>query len=116
MEDEVPSFVEEEWDCDGLDPFRDDPKPLSETESDNNNSGNEIETEREEASDNSDISQCTCQNCPKMPTTDEQICCHEIKGWMKEYNSAGSYHVIQPLYCVDHSVFRNLSPEPGQFC
>ena len=68
------------WDCDGLDPFRDDPV------------GNPREnllahqsTESEMKKTDRDL--CVCGNCSEMPTKEEQVCCGTFKGWKNRFKS-----------------------------
>ena len=91
MDEEIPNYVERPWDCENLDPFRDDPEALPENE-------NEEEVEVESQPELSDISlidsesqKCSCQNCPQMPTKEEQVCCKDVKTWQQEYKSEGTY-------------------------
>jgi hypothetical protein len=85
MEEDLPDYIEESWDCAGLDPFRDDPEPLSGSET-----STEEETNCPAMEEDATYEECTCERCPSMPTREEQICCQQLKKWQSEYNTQGT--------------------------
>ena len=98
MDEEIPNFVETPWDCEHLDPFRDDPNAVP---------GRQSEEEigavsQSELSDNYPVDneppKCSCQNCPQMLSREEQVCCRDLKMWQQEYKSEGI--CSQPLSCT----------------
>ena len=84
MEEELPDYIEESWDCAGLDPFRDDPEPLSESEESTEREPDCTEMEEDKCED------CTCERCPVMNSREEQLCCQQVKKWQREYNTQGT--------------------------
>ena len=86
------------WECKGLDPFRDDPV-ASDSEF-----GYDIEEAKSDDLEVSDMeAPCTCGNCVHMPSSEERLCCKQLLGWQREYNSGGvkdldnSCHAIKLL-------------------
>ena len=72
------------WDCEGLDPSRNDP-----VGTDSNFEYSDINGDK---SDDESIDQgapCTCGNCVHMPSLEERLCCKGLLGWQKEYKSEG---------------------------
>jgi hypothetical protein len=84
MEEEVVNYIEAPWDCQDLDPYRDDPK---------GDGGREVmgsdmivDSREEPGAVDVDRPLCTCGGgCPEdMPTREEQLCCREVKTWQSE--------------------------------
>ena len=73
------------WECKGLDPFRDDP-----VATDSEFGYDDVE---EAKSDDLEVSDkeapCTCGNCVHMPSSEERLCCKQLLGWQREYDSGG---------------------------
>ena len=81
------NFLDQPWECEGLDPFRDDPiatesgfeyDDIDEANSDEGN--DEVDDE---------AAPCTCGNCVHMPSLEERLCCKGLLGWQREYKSTG---------------------------
>jgi hypothetical protein len=83
--EELPDYIEESWDCAGLDPFRDDPDPLSGSEE-----STESEPDFTEMEEDDKCEECTCEQCPVMGSKEEQLCCKQVKKWQREYNTQGN--------------------------
>jgi hypothetical protein len=86
MEEEPIIYIETPWDCDTLDPFRDDPK------------GDSIVIKSSEdpaafpSTDTMERPKCSCgENCPTMPTVIEQVCCKDVKTWQTEHKGDGEF-------------------------
>ena len=85
MQDELEVILDQPWECQGLDPFRDDPvEMVIETNTNIEEKGGDIEVEQEE-------SPCTCGNCVHLPTQEERLCCRRLFSWQREYKSTGAY-------------------------
>ena len=75
------------WECEGLDPFRDDP-----VGTDSDFEYNDIDGDKSDDKNGEDGDQgapCTCGNCVHMPSLEERLCCKGLLGWQKEYKSTG---------------------------
>ena len=98
IQDEHELIVDSPWDCEGLDPFRDDP-----VQTDN------LSFEKDDSEDfvcgldSNDIQTCPCScgNCAEMPSKEEQVCCKSLAGWQKEYKSKGAKY---SLLSMGHAV------------
>ena len=114
IQDELELFVDSPWDCDGLDPFRDDPVQTDNVCFEKDNSENSVC-----GLDSDDIQNCPCScgNCPEMPSKDEQVCCRSLTGWQKEYNSKGDqYSLVMLLVCeVSHKKYGQIWDFPPNF-
>jgi hypothetical protein len=84
MEEEVVNYIEAPWDCQDLDPYRDDPKGDGGREV--MDSDMVVDSREEPGAVDADRPLCTCGGgCPKdMPTREEQLCCREVKTWQSE--------------------------------
>ena len=75
------------WECEGLDPFRDDPVGTDSDFEYNDIDGDKSDDENREVGDQG--APCTCGNCVHMPSGEERLCCKGLLGWQKEYKSTG---------------------------
>ena len=81
------NFLDQSWECEGLDQFCDDPMATE--------SGYEYDDIDEAKSDeeNGEVGDegapCTCCNCVHMPSLEERLCCKGLLGWQREYKSIG---------------------------
>ena len=87
IQDEQELYVDSPWDCEGLDPFRDDPV---ETDNVSYKQHNIEDSVCEEDPDNNQNHPCSCGKCVEMPSTEEQLCCKALVGWQREYKSKGA--------------------------
>ena len=87
IQDERELFVDSPWDCEGLDPFRDDPVQTDNVCLEKDNSEDSVGGLD---SDNVQNSPCSCGNCVEMPSKEEQLCCKSLAGWQREYKSKGA--------------------------
>ena len=76
------------WDSSGqMDPFRDDPPPLTQ----GHYSEDPVTAPEPSLADRPDV--CTCGRCYfDEPVQDQQKCCHSIPRWQDEYESGS--HII----------------------
>jgi hypothetical protein len=84
MEEELVNYIEAPWDCQDLDPYRDDPKGDGGREV--IGSDRIVDSREEPGAVDTDRPLCTCGGgCPEeMPTREEQLCCREVKTWQSE--------------------------------
>ena len=90
MEEEEAGFVENKpWDNGSSCPYRDDPLPKLDANTDAGRGSNtrEVEGLVGVAEEDSDLHLCTCGNCPTMKNREEQKCCHQVQKWQTEYKS-----------------------------
>ena len=88
MQDELEVILDQPWECQGLDPFRDDPVGMVPGTNTNiveeeENWDKDVEIEQQE-------SPCTCGNCVHLPTQEERLCCRRLMGWQRDYKSTGA--------------------------
>ena len=89
MQDELEEVLDQIWECQGLDPFRDDPVGMVPGTNTNiveeeENWDKDVEIEQKE-------SPCTCGNCVHLPTQEEErLCCRRLMGWQRDYKSTGA--------------------------
>ena len=88
MQDEHDFLLDQPWECEGLDPFRDDPV-ATDSEFDCNDGEEGKSDENIELSDDQEAL-CTCGNCAHMPSLEERLCCKRLVGWQREYKSTGA--------------------------
>ena len=71
--EEAIAYIETPWDCETLDPFRDDPKEDCEIDK------SPVQQAVVRSTSTKDQPMCSCgENCPTMPTEMEQVCCKEV--------------------------------------
>ena len=78
MEEELVNYIEAPWDCQDLDPYREDPKGDGGREV--MDSDMVVDSREEPGAVDADRPLCTCGGgCPKdMPTKEKQLCCSSI--------------------------------------
>ena len=79
-------YLDQPWECEDLDPFRDDPI-ATESGFEYDDTEEAISEEIGEVSD--EATPCTCGKCVHMPSLEERLCCKGLLGWQKEYKSTG---------------------------
>ena len=108
MQDELDFFLDQPWECEGLDPFWDDPVAADSEFDCNDGEEGKSDDENIEVSDNQEAL-CTCGNCAHMPSLEERLCCKRLVGWQREYKSTGA-KVVENSYATQRwfSHFRFL--------
>ena len=100
------------WECKGLDPFRDDPVATDSTDSEFGY--HDIE---EAKSDDLEVGDkeapCTCGNCVHMPSSEERLCCKQLLGWQREYDSGGVKDLDTSCLAIKLSLTLVFLPSPS---
>ena len=104
-------FLDHPWECEGLDPFRDDPVA---TDSDfEYNDIEEAKSDDEKSEVRDKEAPCTCCNCVHMPSLEERLCCKGLLGWQREYNSAGVKDLDTSCLAIKLSLTLVFLPSPS---
>ena len=87
MQDELEVILDQPWECQGLDPFRDD--PVGVVPGTNTNIVEEEENWDKDVEIGQKDSPCTCADV-HLPSQEERLCCRRLMGRQRDYKSTGA--------------------------